>query len=69
MIFFAGCGRPEARLRDDVDVHVPAAAELLRHRHPEGVQVPQRRAGRGRVIEVLYNHRFIYTITYLLKQQ
>ena len=47
MTIFAGRGGPEARLRDDFNVDVPAAAELLRHRHPEGVQVPQRRAGRG----------------------
>ena len=46
----AGSGGRQAGLRDDVHVHVQAAAGLLRHRHPEGVQVPQRGAGGGRVI-------------------
>ena len=39
----------ETGLRDDVDVDVQAAAVSLRDRDPEGVQVPQRRAGGGRV--------------------
>ena len=44
-----GSGVQKRGLRDDVDVDVQAAAVSLRDRDPEGVQVPQRRAGGGRV--------------------
>ena len=50
---FAGCGGQQTGLRDDVHVDVRAAAVTLRDCDPEGVQVPQRRAGGGRVITAM----------------